>query len=415
MAQVSKIRYLSQLQNIVLGMSLGIVVGLILKKDAAPLEYLGIVFLHLIKLVTIPIVFFAVVYGITNIENQQEFDRLGKKAMFIFVITSIFAVLVGFFSTNLLEPGGGVRGVDILGTDEFNDEFFGKSPFRTIADIVPKNLFISMIENKTPHILFFALFVGIVLNAKRDSCGGIISFCHQSAQLFFEMIRRIMVISPIGVFGYVAAMVGTKGFVVVILFGKLVFTVLFACFLQYLAFGLILIIFVRISPVQFYKKLLGVQIITFSTSSSKATLAYLTQVAEFELGISKRSARFILPLSGSINMDGGVIYQAVCALFLAQIVGIELDFFSYITLIFMCIVASIGCGGAHGSDILFLGMVLQSVGIPLEGILVVASVDRIIEMITKTIDITGNACVTILLDDSQKKFDKTKYYEIQET
>ena len=248
-----------------------------------------------------------------------------------------------------------------------------------------------------------------MLNIKRDSCEELINVCQQAAQLFFKMIEVIMKIAPFGVFGYISSIVGTEGFGILLTLGKLVLVVFGACVAQYLIFGIMILVSTRLSPIPFYKKMLGPQILAFSTSSSKATLVPLMQLAETKLGISKQSSRFVLPLSAALNMDGGAIYQAVCALFFSQVLNIDLTFSDYGMLVIMCTIASIGGAGIPGGVLLFLGMVLQSVGMPIEGVLLIASIDRILDMMTTVINITGDACVTLLIDKSEKTLDIEMY------
>ena len=151
------------------------------------------------------------------------------------------------------------------------------------------------------------------------------------------------------------------------------------------------------------------QLIAFSTSSSKATLIPLMEVAEKKLGITKQNSRFLIPLASALNMDGGAIYQGACAVFFAQMVGLDLSLAHYGTLIFMCTLASVGGAGIPGGVLLFLGMVLHSVGLPIEGVLLVASVDRLLDMGTTMINVTGDACVTLLIDRSEGTLDEETY------
>lgn len=393
-------------------MILGLIAGLYLKDHAAPLEYLGTLFLNLIKMITIPIIFFTIIYGITNLENQEGLLKISRKAIFIFMSTAVLAVLIGFAVAHLLNPGVGVS-VSLL-KNAITQPSMSPLPTLTgkevLMNIIPSNIFAAFVNNNIIQVLFFAFFVGCVLNVKRDSCKDVIAITHQITSLLFEMMRYIMYVAPIGVFGYIGAMVGIEGVSVLITLSKLIFAILFACVIQYIMFGILIICFTRMSPIPFYKKMLTAQLIAFSTSSSKATLVHLMRVAEVDLGVSSKSSRFVLPLSAALNMDGGALYQSICAIFFSQVMGLELHFIDYLTLVVMCTLASIGGAGIPGGVLLFLGMVLQSIGLPVEGVLVIASIDRILDMATTTINITGDACATVLIDHSEGKLNKSVYY-----
>lgn len=404
----------SQVQKILLGMIFGILVGVVAREDAQPLEYIGTLFLHLIKMVTVPIIFFTIVYGTTNIESKKSLFTIGRKAMVVFLSTSIIAASLGIAVSEVLKPGCGVD-ISILKNKVHSDirvSGVSEHPIELLVNIIPTNIFSAFADGNILQIIIFSFFVGSVLNAKRETCKDLINICHQSANIFFEMIRKIMYVAPFGVFGYMASMVGTQGVEIIATLGNLMLAILTASLLQYITFGILILLFVHVSPLPFYKKLLGVQIMAFSTSSSKVTLAHLMQVSENELGISQRSSGFLLPLSAALNMDGGAIYQASCAIFFAQMMGVSLSYMDYITLVFVSTIASIGGAGIPGGVLLFLGMVLQSIGLPIEGVVVIASIDRFLDMITTVINVTGDACVTLLIDNSEGTLDRKKYNSV---
>lgn len=406
--------HLSQVQKIALSVLIGVVTGIMMKKNAQPLEYIGTFFLHLIQMVTIPIIFFTIIYGIINIENQQSILRLGKKAIIMFLLTSLVAVLLGIIVATVLEPGKNVN-MPVLhniispNTSSGANTIKGSGFAKFIVDIIPQNILHAMAEGNILQTIVFSFFVGCILNAKKESCQDLINVCNQSAQVFFEMIRRVMFIAPIGVFGYIASIVGSQGMDIIFVLGKLILTIFLASCLQYLIFGVMISSLVKVSPLPFYKKLLGIQMMAFSTSSSKATLVPLMQVSEDELGISQRSSRFLLPLSAALNMDGGAIYQASCAIFFSQVVGLDLSCSDYVVLILVSTIASIGGAGIPGGVLLFLGTVLQSIGLPVECVVIVASIDRILDMVTTVINVTGDVCVTLLVDWMEGTFDRERY------
>ncbi|CAL7962327.1 Proton/sodium-glutamate symport protein [Alphaproteobacteria bacterium] len=403
-------------QRVLVGMICGILAGIYLKEQASKIEFLGIIFLNLIKMVIVPLIFFTIIYGITSVEDYQGLYRIGVKAIVVFVTTAMSAAIIGLITSHFLQPGlsagsSGIReSLTQMVTKTSTNGNAAKSLFDILIGIIPTNIFAALAEGNILQIILFAFFCGIIMNSCKDSCNTLINLCHQIAQIMFKMISIIMLIAPLGVFGYMASLVGTQGVTVLVSLMKLIATILIGCIIQYLFFGIIIRSFGKISPVPFYKKMIGPQLLAFSTSSSKATLVPLMQVAEGKLGISKQNSRFLLPLSAALNMDGGAIYQSSCAIFFAQILGVHLSLMDYTTLIFMCTLASIGGAGIPGGVLLFLGMVLNSIGIPIEGVVLIASIDRILDMVTTLINVTGDACVTLIIDSSENTLDKKTYY-----
>lgn len=396
-------------QQVVLAMALGVVVGLLFGNKATILEPLGIIFLNLIKMVIVPLVFCTIIYGITNIKESKDVVRIGIKAIFVFLTTAMLAVIIGIASAHIIEPGFGQDLKLLQGMGDKLPEVNQVSLLKMLLDLIPTNAIKALSDGNILQIILFSFFVGFTLNSLRDKCPTVINFFQEAAQLTFKMIASIMKLAPIGVFGYIAAMVGAEGLDVILAMGMLVITITVGCVVQYIVFGLIIRFWSGLSPMPFYRKIIPAQLLAFSTSSSKATLTTLMDISENELGVSKQNSRFLMPLASALNMDGGAIYQGACAVFFAQMFGVDFTITQYVTLIFMCTIASIGGAGIPGGVLLFLGMVLNSVGLPLEGLLLVVSVDRILDMLTTTINVTGDACVTLAIDKSEGTLDVKTY------
>jgi Na+/H+-dicarboxylate symporter len=190
----------------------------------------------------------------------------------------------------------------------------------------------------------------------------------------------------------------------------LVAAVLTACFVQYVLYGVLIAVFGRISPFPFFRKLVTTQIMAFSTSSSKATLTTAMRETENKLGVSAQICQFMLPLGAAVNMSGTAIYLAICALFFAQFFGVELHHADYAMLLVTCTLGSIGAAGIPSGSIIFMGMVLHSVGLPIEGIGLILGVDRILDMVRTMINITGDCAITLIIDSSEKTLNKDVYY-----
>jgi Na+/H+-dicarboxylate symporter len=223
------------------------------------------------------------------------------------------------------------------------------------------------------------------------------------------MIEIIIRLAPLAVFGFMSWTVGTQGLEIVSTLTKLLVAVIAACGFQYVLFGVFIIAFARLNPLPFYKKMLNTQIMAFSTTSSKATLTTAMRELQTKLGVSEKSTNFLLPLGASINMDGTAIYLAICALFFAQLYGIEINIHDIPMLIIACTLGSIGAAGIPGGSIIFMGMVLNVVGLPVEGIGLILGVDRLLDMVRTTINITGDAAVTLIIDKTEGQLNTNLY------
>jgi Na+/H+-dicarboxylate symporter len=236
-------------------------------------------------------------------------------------------------------------------------------------------------------------------------------FCHATALVVFNMIQTIMGFAPYGVFALTSWIVSTQGLDVIEALTVLALCVISALFTQYLLFGLLIVVFGRMSPLPFYKKILETQSLAFSTSSSKAALPTAMRVVNERMGVSKSTTAFVLPLGTSINMDGTAIYLGITALFFSQAYGIPLHMHQYIVLILTATLGSIGAAGIPGGSIAMMGMVFTSIGIPLEGIGYIIGIDRILDMMRTTVNITGDSVITLLIDKSEGTFDEKVYYD----
>jgi Na+/H+-dicarboxylate symporter len=236
----------------------------------------------------------------------------------------------------------------------------------------------------------------------------------QLAHIVFKMIEWIVRLAPLAVFGFMAAMVGTTGSDVIFSLTELVALVIGASIAQVVFFGLLLRIVSGLSPVPFFRKMVTTQVMAFSTSSSKATLTTAMRELQDKLGVSRSSCNFMMPLGACINMDGTAIYLGVCTMFFAQMYGIDLQVGDYLVLMLTCTLGSIGAAGIPSGSIIFMGMVLGSVGIPMEGIALLLGVDRILDMFRTTVNITGDSAITLMVDHSEKQLDVQQYYAEEE-
>lgn len=397
-------------QQVLIGLLLGVVTGLIFGEQASALKILGTIFINLIKMVIVPLIFFAILSGITSVTEQSNMTRVGIKGFGGYLITGALATALGLAIGHIFAPGEGMNlNVVLQATQEsVKPESFKIGEF--LINLIPVNPIHSMATDNFLQIIIFALFTGISINLVGEKAKPVKLIIHSFASVAFKMIEIIIKLAPIGIFGFIAWMVGTQGLETLTSLGKLIIAVITACTLQYIIFGILIIVFTGLSPMPFYKKIFPVQSIAFSTSSSKATLSTAMTQLQDKLGVSKANSNFLMPLGVCINMDGTAIYLGICALFFSQAYGIDLTFQNYIMLILTCTIGSIGAAGIPSGAIIFMGMVLTSVGLPLEGIGLIIGIDRILDMIRTTINITGDSAITLIIDKTEGTLDKKTYY-----
>jgi Na+/H+-dicarboxylate symporter len=409
-------------QQVLVAMVLGVAVGMVMGHDAEVFKRLGDLFMRLIKMVVPPLIFLAIVSGLTSLDNARECARVGTKGAGAYLLTGAFAVVIGLVAANIMDPGIGLK-VDAASLHSSSaplpaagaiPEPQAMTPWHFVEMVVPDNIFKAAAESHYLHIVFFAIFTGICImlaGAKAEPARQVI---HSGAAVAFKMIGLVVCLAPLAVFGFMAWTIGTYGFGFLVTLGRLVVTVLVACLIQYILFGVFIAVFARLKPMPFYRKLMATQLMAFSTSSSKATMSTAMHELQHKLGVSERSTNFLLPLGASMNMDGTAIYLGICAVFFAQIYGVDLQAHEYLLLLVTCTLGSIGAAGIPSGSIVFMSLVLGSVGLPLEGIGLILGIDRLLDMVRTTVNITGDSAITLIIDATEGTIDKSVYYATSE-
>jgi Na+/H+-dicarboxylate symporter len=399
-------------QQVLIGLILGVISGIVLGEKAAVLKIFGTIFISLIKMVIVPLIFFALLSGITSMNGQGNFTRVGIKGFSIYIFTAIFAVIIGLTAATVFQPG---MGVDLRLMLENNDQqsIVAVAPptaSEFLLGLIPTSPINAMANDNFLQIIIFSIFTGIIINMIGDKGKAVREVIFSASQVFFKMIDVIIKLAPIGVFGFIAWIIGTQGIDILEALARLIAAFLAACAFQYVVFGLIILVFARMSPLPFYRKILFTQSIAFATSASKATLSTAMSQLQSRMGVSKANSNFLMPLGVCINMDGTAIYLGICALFFAQAYGIDLTLQNYIMLVLTCTFGSIGAAGIPSGSIIFMSMVLTSVGLPIEGISIIIGIDRILDMVRTTINITGDSAITLIVDKSEGMLDEKAYY-----
>ena len=393
-------------QKVIIGMILGILFGIFFKPYTGYIEPVGIVFLNMIKMVIVPLVFFSMLNGITSVSDAGTFGRLGGKAFLMYISTSTFAVLIGIVFANVFQPGLGLI-IELDSPVKHQDS--GKLLKDLFINIIPTNPIKAMADGMILQVVVFAFLTGfalILIGDKGREVKNVISSC---THLVFKMIQLIVQLTPYGVFAITSSTIAQYGTEIMLQLGKLICVASGAFLVQYIIFGIMLIVLAKINPVPFYKRMSNTQSLALATASSKAALA--TAITELgSIGVSKKSTSFVLPLGATINMDGSAIYLAICAIFSAQIFGIELTFHHYIILMFTATIGAMGTGGTPGGAIVMMSMVLSSIGVPLESVGVILGIDRLLNSFRAMINIIGDCTVTLIIDKMEGTFNEKVYY-----
>ena len=391
--------------KVLIGLVGGILSGFILGEHAVYLKPIGDIFIRLIKMIVMPLIFFSIINGLSNIKDANQLGRIGIKAAAAYVLCTCFAIFLGMLAAWLFQPGVGLV---LKATSPQTVTVF--QPIEMLLNIIPDNIIGAMAQGTIMQVVFFSIFCGVTLVMMGPAANRIFITVKDLTEVVLTMIRTIVKFAPVAAFCLMAWCVGTQGTAVLISLSKLVMAGVFAFVIQYFVFGGIIAVWGRLSPLPFYRKSFEYQAMAFSTSSTKAALPVTMSVCHDKMGVSKLSSSFILPLGATINMDGLAIYLGLCALCFAQAAGHQLTYSEYATIMFTTTLGSIGGAGIPSAAIVMLPMILGSVNLPLEGVLLITGIDRLMDTFRTTISITGDAAVTLVVDSSEGMLDREKYY-----
>ena len=361
------------------------------------LYVIGQGFIRLMQMLVVPLVFCSLICGSMAIGDTKTLGKVGVKTIGFYLVTTALAVCVALGSALLINPGRGLD-MDAVQKGTVSSTTEATSLVDTLLNIIPKNPVQSMANGDMLPIIVFALFVGIML-AKLGTRGSVVAnFFSQFNDVMMEMTMAIMKIAPIGVFCLIARTFATVGFSAFAPMLKYMGNVTLALAIQCLiVYQILLFVFTRLNPLKFIKKFLPVMGFAFSTATSNATIPMSIDTLSKKMGVSKQISSFTIPLGATINMDGTSIMQGVAVVFIAQAYGIPLTMGNLATVVVTATLASIGTAGVPSVGLVTLAMVLNSVGLPTEGIALIMGIDRILDMIRTAVNITGDAvCTTIV-------------------
>ena len=395
---------MSLAMQIFIALVLAIVAGLLMQKYAdfaqSYIKPFGTIFLNLVKFIVVPIVLFSIMCGIISMRDIKKVGSIGLKTVVYYLCTTAFAITIGLVGGNLF------KGLfpKVATTDLVYEAAESTSFMDTIVNIFPSNFISPMVEANMLQIIVMALLLGFaIIMIGEEKNVRVVRACNDLNDVFMKCMEMILKLSPIGVFCLLCPVIASNGPAII---GSLAM-VLLAAYICYIVHAVVVYsIAVKtmggLSPVEFFKGMLPAIMFAFSSASSVGTLPINMECVE-KMGASKEVTSFVLPLGATINMDGTAIYQGVCAIFIAACYGIELTLPQMLTIILTATLASIGTAGVPGAGMVMLAMVLTSVGLPVDGIALVAGVDRIFDMGRTTVNITGDASCCMIVSNLEKK------------
>ncbi|WP_010529985.1 dicarboxylate/amino acid:cation symporter [Lentibacillus jeotgali] len=381
---------------------LAIVTGIIFGEKAQVVQPLGDLFLRLIQFIIAPLVLATLVVGVASTSDVKKLGRLGGKTIGFYLLTSMLAITLGIIAGKIFSPGSGID-VSLEGkeTPEPNET---EGVVQTILNIIPTNPFDALSSGNILQIIFFALAIGIAITLVGEKAKPVQQFFDGFAEVMYKITGMVMTVVPIGVFGLLAPVVGEYGVDVLLPLIKLILAMLLGCVIQLIVvYALIIKSLGKMSPIQFFKGIFPATAVAFSTSSSSGTLPVTIKSAQENLGVSKETSTFVLPLGATINMDGTALYVGLCSMFVAQYFGMDLSLSQMATVVLIGTLASVGTAGVPGAGLIMLTMALSAVNLPLAGIALVGGIDRILDMMRTAVNVTGDAAASVVVDASEKR------------
>ena len=415
--------------KILIGMALGVIVGLLMTKVNGGMGIVqdwikpfGNIFINSLKLIAIPLILAALIKGVSDLKDISKLSKMGTRTILLYITTTVIAVSVGLILVNTINPG---KSISEPTRSEMVENYSGNTvkyqktalkqkesgPLQALEDLVPQNIFEASTSNKNMlQVIFFAIFFGIGLILIPEEKGATVKkFFDGFNDVILKMVDLIMLAAPYGVFALLVALVVESPSVDLFkALGWYSVTVVLGLVTMIGIYILIVALYTKKSPKFFINGISPAQLLAFSTSSSAATLPVTMERVTEHLGVEEEVASFVLPIGATINMDGTSLYQAVAAVFIAQAFGMDLSFGTQLGIIATATLASIGSAAVPGAGMVMLVGVLGYAGIPEAGLALIFAVDRPLDMCRTTVNVTGDAAVSMIIAKSIGKLGEPK-------
>lgn len=388
---------------------LAIILGSVFGSSIDFLKPLGDLFLRLIKFIIAPLILSTLVVGVASSSDPKQLGRIGFKTVAYYLGTTAIAIVIGLAVAFMISPG---NGVDISTDNLVVPEAAVEEPegaIATLLNIIPENPFAALSDGNILQVIFFALFIGLAITFVGKKAQPVYRFFEGFAEVMYKITGIVMKFAPIGILGLLAPVVGQYGISVLLPLVKVIIAVYLACLLHaLLVYSAAVKVWGGMGPLHFFKGISPAALVAFSTASSAGTLPVTIKNTTENLGVPNKIASFVLPLGATVNMDGTAIYQGVAVIFIAQFYGLDLSLLQLLTVVLTTVLASIGTAGVPGAGMIMLAMVLTSVNMPLEGIALIAGIDRVLDMMRTSVNIVGDASAAVVVTGSEKGKDKMR-------
>lgn len=382
---------------------LAIILGSLFGSSIDFLKPFGDLFLRLIKFIIAPLILSTLVVGVAGSSDPKQLGRIGVKTVTYYFATTAVAITIGLVIAFSISPGKGVT----ISTEGLNiPEAATQEPQSTITtllNIIPENPFTALAAGSVLQIIFFALFIGLAITLVGEKARPVYKFFEGFAEVMYKITGIVMKVAPIGILGLLAPVVGQYGLSVLLPLLKVILAVYIACILHaVIVYSLAVKTWGKMNPLHFFKGISPAALVAFSTASSAGTLPVTIKNTNENLGVPNKISSFVLPLGATVNMDGTAIYQGVAVIFIAQFYSLDLSFTQLLTVVLITILASIGTAGVPGAGMIMLAMVLTSVNMPLEGIALIAGIDRILDMMRTMVNVVGDASAAVVVAGTER-------------
>ena len=398
-------------KKIIVSMILGILIGVtfnltsLLESSSGTyvinlLDLVSYLFLSSLKLIIVPLIFFSIVCGIVSLSDDVSISRLGIKTLLLYTITTVIAISLGLLFSSFInyEP------IEMKNLDSV----INIENIETDGNIFPNNIFKSLSDGNIIHLLIFAVLIGISAARIKNRIKTFIQYFYDFNDVINELVKLIISFTPVAVFCILAKTFSTQGIETIMSLAGYFFTVVFVLLFHFLfTFSILIKLFTALNPVKFFQNLKDVVIFTFSTSSSSASIPFTLKAAEEKYGIDRSISTFTVPLGATINMDGTAIMQGCATFFLASLYGIDLGINEIVTIVITATIASIGTAGIPSAGIIMLTVIFTQIGIPLEGITLLLGVDRLLDMMRTSVNVSGDICISCVIASSENKINES--------
>ena len=392
-------------QRVVAGFVLGALVGWLMGADAETwLKPLGDLYVTLIKMIAVPLVFFAVINAVSSLHGQKSVAALGGRTFLWFAITAALAVCVGLAVGWIVQPGKGLTGLMTAPDYQVREV---PTPVQVLLDIVPANPFKALTDGKILQVIFFAGLLGFALG---ERSAGLRKLAGEASDTMVQVTRFVLEMTPIGTFGLIGSLVGTYGFEKLLPLGSYIGALYVACALHIVVVYGSLLLAHGLNPWKFFRGAAPGMQVAFASSSSFASMPVALRSVTHNLGVDKDYAAFAVPLGASIKMDGcGAIYPALTSVFVAQYFGLDLSVNQYFLILLASVLGSFGTAGVPGTATVMVTVVLSAANLPLEGIGLLVAIDRILDMMRTMTNVTGQMLVPVLVAKETGLLDREVY------